>query len=336
MITDRPDHPDQRGALESSDATDTPTKVRRLIDEGAATLPVPGGGDTRRRWRELTRLSRQDVVVGRLLEAHADADAILAELTGDRVAPGQWWAVWAAEPPTPRLDAVRSPSGWDLVGAKAWCSGAGLCSHALVTARAQDEIHLFAVELDHRGVTTDLSTWHAAGMARSATGTVSFDGVPARLVGSRDDYIERAGFWHGAIGVAACWLGGAEAVADTLRGTARARRLDAHALAHLGAVDATLAGARWAVDGAADETDGAPRDAAAGRVRALRVRAVVESAATVVIDRVGRALGAAPLSLDASHATAVADLGVYVRQSHAERDLAALGSALGATGDETA
>ena len=322
MTTDRPDS--------------TPTDVRRLIDDGAATLPLPGGGDTGRRWQELTRLARQDVVVGRLLEAHADADAILAELTGDRVAPGQWWAVWAAEPPTPRLEAVRSAAGWDLVGAKAWCSGAGLCSHALVTARARDEIHLFAVGLDHPGVTTDLSTWHAAGMARSATGTVSFDRVPARLVGSRDDYIERAGFWHGAIAVAACWLGGAEAVADTLRGAAQARSPDAHALAHLGAADAALAGARWALEGAAGETDGAPRDAAAARVRALRVRAVVESAATCVIDHVGRALGAAPLSLDASHAAAVADLSVYVRQSHAERDLAALGAALAASEDGTA
>lgn len=322
MTTHRPDRP-----------VSTPTRVRRLIDDGGATIPLPGGGDTGGRWQELTRLARQDVVVGRLLEAHADADAILAELTGDRVAPGEWWAVWAAEPPTPRLDAVRSAAGWDLGGAKAWCSGAGLCSHALVTARAQDEIHLFAVALDHPGVTPDLSTWHGAGMARSATGTVSFDHVPARLVGSRDDYIERAGFWHGAIGVAACWLGGAEAVADTLRGSARSRSLDAHALAHLGAADAALAGARWALQGAAAETDRAPRDLASARVRALRVRAVVESAATGVIDHVGRALGAAPLALDASHASAVADLSVYLRQSHAERDLAALGAALAATGD---
>ncbi|MDQ2757232.1 MAG: acyl-CoA dehydrogenase, partial [Actinomycetota bacterium] len=41
---------------------------------------------------------------------------------------------------------------------------------------------------------------------------------------------------------------------------------------------------------------------------------------------VGRALGAAPLCLDAAHAQAVADVQVYVRQSHAERDLAALGA----------
>jgi hypothetical protein len=55
------------------------------------------------------------------------------------------------------------------------------------------------------------------------------------------------------------------------------------------------------------------------------VRAVVEQAATATIDRVGRALGAGPLCSDAAHAQHVADLTVYLQQSHAERDLADLG-----------
>ena len=45
------------------------------------------------------------------------------------------------------------------------------------------------------------------------------------------------------------------------------------------------------------------------------------------IVRTGRALGPGPLALDARHAQHVADLTMYVRQSHAERDLAALGRA---------
>ena len=45
-----------------------------------------------------------------------------------------------------------------------------------------------------------------------------------------------------------------------------------------------------------------------------------------MLDRVGRALGAGPLCLDPVHAQRVADLPVYLRQSHAERDLAGLGA----------
>jgi hypothetical protein len=44
-----------------------------------------------------------------------------------------------------------------------------------------------------------------------------------------------------------------------------------------------------------------------------------------VLDRTGRALGAGPLSRDEAHGRRVADLTVYLRQHHAERDLAALG-----------
>ena len=45
-----------------------------------------------------------------------------------------------------------------------------------------------------------------------------------------------------------------------------------------------------------------------------------------MLTHVGRALGAGPLCLDAVHAQRAADLPVYLRQSHAERDLAGLGA----------
>jgi hypothetical protein len=52
---------------------------------------------------------------------------------------------------------------------------------------------------------------------------------------------------------------------------------------------------------------------------------VVERAATEVADRTGRALGAGPLATDVEHGRRVADLALYLRQSHAERDLEELG-----------
>jgi hypothetical protein len=44
------------------------------------------------------------------------------------------------------------------------------------------------------------------------------------------------------------------------------------------------------------------------------------------MNRVGRALGAGPLGHDEAHSRRVADLTVYLRQHHAERDLADIGS----------
>ena len=61
----------------------------------------------------------------------------------------------------------------------------------------------------------------------------------------------------------------------------------------------------------------------------MRVRSLLERTATGVIDRVGRALGPGPLCADAAHAQRCADLATFIRQSHAERDWAAIGRAAG-------
>jgi hypothetical protein len=77
---------------------------------------------------------------------------------------------------------------------------------------------------------------------------------------------------------------------------------------------------------AADEIDADPLDrGGTARVRSLRVRAFLEAACSAVLSHVGRATGAGPLCHDLRHARNVADLGVYLRQHHAERSLAELG-----------
>ena len=104
-----------------------------------------------------------------------------------------------------------------------------------------------------------------------------------------------------------------------------------HRLAHLGGVEAVLSAAADSLRAAAgliDAAPGTPLPRAAGRVRA-----VVEAAATEVLERVGRACGAAPLGHDRAHARQVADLTVYLRQSHAEADLAELGARVVADSD---
>jgi hypothetical protein len=57
-------------------------------------------------------------------------------------------------------------------------------------------------------------------------------------------------------------------------------------------------------------------------------RAQVEQAVEQVIQHAGRALGATPFCCSSHFARLSADLPVYIRQSHAERDLAELGRQL--------
>ena len=304
--------------------------VRRWLEAGRLDLPLPGSGATGDRWQRLAVLTQEDIVAGRIAEAHADAVAILEELGGKPPLPGELWGVWAAE----SSDAVLTAGAGietTLRGTKPWCSAAGFCTHALVTARRPDgERALFAVAVTPPTARPLPSTWRAAGMAESDTRSVQFNEAPAVLVGRSGEYLTRPGFWHGAVGVAACWLGGARAVAEPLYDRARSERLDVHGLAHLGAVDAALAGAEATLAATATRFDADPfQRIGHAQLLARRARAVVEHAVDETITRTGRALGPGPLAQDGRHARNVADLGMYVRQSHAERDLADLGRQVG-------
>ncbi|MGW0033573.1 acyl-CoA dehydrogenase [Streptomyces sp. NPDC003314] len=302
-------------------------RFARWVEDGAGRLPLPGSGGTGERFAALQSLGRADLSLARLAEGHADATAILHELGAPAPAVGERWGVWAARPPGTALRArPDGHGGWLLDGLKGYCSGAHTCTHALVTADADDGYRLFAVATDHPGYVPVADTWRAVGMAGSDTPDVRFTAVPARATGGVDAYLRRPGFAHGGVGVAACWLGGARGVADALFAAARHRVQDPLVAAHLGAVDVLLHSAQWAIDVAASEIDADPlEDGPPARLRAARVRALVADVCARVLDEVGRALGAGPLCRDSEHAQRVADLTVYIRQHHAERDLAALG-----------
>jgi hypothetical protein len=209
----------------------------------------------------------------------------------------------------------------------------GPCLHSCVGHRTCSRWRsVFAVNLSGGGVRAGSGGWKGPGMAGSGMEDVEFTAAPAAAVGAPRAYLNRVGFWYGAIGVAACWYGGAVAIGRPLWESARGGALDPHAQAYLGAVDSVLAGAA-AMLPAAEEADrvGDPEadDDASVQLwqrHALRVRAVVEAAATSTIERVGRALGPRPLAIDAAHSRRVTDLAVYLRQSHAERDFAVLGN----------
>jgi alkylation response protein AidB-like acyl-CoA dehydrogenase len=305
-------------------ADETARALRALIDAGLDRLPLPGQGATLDRWRMLAAVAACDLALVKLFEGHTDALAILAEIGADFMpSQGQAWGVWAAEPPTARLSA-REKGGQALLlhGTKAWCSGAASVTHALVTAwDERGEPILAAVELQQPGVQVTSEGWVAVGMSACASVDVHFDNARASRIGAPRAYLERPGFWHGGGGIAACWHGAAAAIGEFVRRDA-ARRSDPYKLAHLGAIDTALSGAASLLRETASAFDRDPH--ADAMPAAFRVRLAAERAAVDVIERAGRALGAAPLCRNRQFARLMADLPVFIRQSHAERDEAAL------------
>ncbi|AXM94804.1 acyl-CoA dehydrogenase [Pseudomonas plecoglossicida] len=299
--------------------------MQALLAEHLDLLPLPGQGHTLQRWQTLARIAGCDLALAKLYEGHTDALAILAECSAAHRVGDAIWGVWAAEPPDARARIVaRDGEQVRLAGRKAWCSGALQIDRALITAWTEhDRPQLVAIELAHARQRLQVDHWQAVGMATTTSVEVEFDDAPGIAVGQPGQYLSRPGFWHGGAGIAACWYGAAEALADYLREHCRKPRPDPHAQAHLGAVDAALYGARAALRECAAWIDRYPSADASFEVR--RVRAQVEQSVEQVIHHVGRALGATPFCRSSHFARLSADLPVYLRQSHAERDLAALG-----------
>ncbi len=297
-------------------------------------FPLPGAGSTATLWEALACVAAGDLTVARALEPHLDARAILAEAEAaghdvPTVQDGETWGVFAAEGPGVRLTAHSTGGGTRLVGTKPWCSLAGTLSHALVTAWCDDERRrLYAVDLRSGAARVEPMAWVARGLRGVPSGPVTFDDAGAVPVGETGWYLERPGFAWGGMGVAAVWFGGACAVAGRLLDQCRRRPPDQVALMHLGAVDSALHAASAVLSDASRAVDAGVATGADGALLALRVRRVVADAVEDVLGHADHALGPGPLALEEEHAARVADLRLYVRQEHAERDAVALGRAL--------
>jgi len=314
--------------------------LQMLVQRGLDRLPPPGGRATLLRWQALATVAEHDLSLVKLYEGHTDALAILKELNQPPPeSTTDTWGVWAADSPQGRT--AIEPAGEGRVrlrGRKCWFSGAGHLSHGLLTAWYADGTapQLVSVAMRQPGITTDATRWQAVGMAGSASVDVIFDGALADLVGPHDAYLTRPVFWHGGAGIAACWYGGARALAAALRGqpvagpspsAAAASGQHPFRLAALGKVELALHATAAVLREAASWIDDNPRQDAS-RV-ALRARLQAEACAKTVLDEAGRSLGAAAFCRDARFARAATDLPVFIRQTHAEHDFAALGERVG-------
>jgi alkylation response protein AidB-like acyl-CoA dehydrogenase len=299
--------------------------MRALQAAHLDVLPLPGQGQTLQRWQILAQVAGCDLALAKLFEGHTDALAILAECGAPELADDGIWGVYAAEPPDARVEIVdRAGDQLRLRGRKAWCSGALQIDRALITAWDQDkQPQLVAIDLSDPSLTLAADHWQARGMASTASADILFDDSLGTAVGQPGQYLARPGFWHGGAGIAACWYGAAQALATYLHAHCAKPSPEPHAAAHLGAVDAALLGASAALRECAGWIDQQPTADASLQVR--RTRAQVEQAVDGVIHHVGRALGATPFCRNSHFARLSADLPVFLRQSHAERDLAALG-----------
>lgn len=310
-----------------------------LLKPAADAAELPGSGRTLGLLELLATLGAADLTAARVVEPHLDARAILAQAgelpAGHAGPPGGidfasgTWGVYAAEAPGQELRAEEHDGAWQLSGRKPWCSLVDQLDYAVVTAHTTPgNRRAFAVDLRHPGIELSGGTWVSRGLAAVDSSPVGFREVPAFPLGADNWYLQRDGFAWGGIGVAACWFGGAVALARRLFEASRQRTPDQIAHMLLGEADLSLQAAASVLASAASDIDDGRAGGGNGAVLAQRVRGVVASTVEKVLEAAAHGLGPGPLTSEEEHARRVADLQVYVRQHHAERDAAALGEML--------
>lgn len=311
-------------------------EVAETVRGLAAELgPVTSDQSWLERWKLLAALGRTDLVVARLVEGHLDALAILQE-AGREPRPDALYGVWASASGGTGLQLTSGDGEETLEGTMRFCSGARTVDRVLATATNMDGgLQLVDVAMDPQHARPDLSSWPALGMDASDSFDLAVDGLPVwrdDLVGPPGFYLERPGLPLGGIGVAAVWLGGSQGLLDATLATLDRHGADDHQLAHVGAVTVAIEAAAATLVTSADLLGPRPvasrtADMAALSRMALTCRSAVEAAVGVTVQRLPRVAGPVAMSRDADFAHRLADLEVYVRQHHGERDLARLGAA---------
>lgn len=287
--------------------------------------------------RRLYEVGRYDLPLARLFEGHIDAlqiiarygDAETAQQLHDQARNGATFGVWnaplAGEP-------LRLQNGV-LTGGKAFASGAGLISHALVSAEIAGSAHkqLAVIDLQHTPPAIDRAWWQVLGMQRSQTHLVRWGqaalGTNDTLIGAPGDYEREPWLSAGALRFVAAQAGGIAGLFDGVRAhlVARNRADDPHQAARLGRLY-----------GLADSAAAMCRRTAAAMFDTLPDShpAGVANARSVVLDAGEQALVLAQQSVGLSAffeteplCAHMADLMVYLRQPAPDAQRVKVGAA---------
>lgn len=271
----------------------------------------------------LYQAGREDLVLGRLFEGHVDAlqiimrygDPDIAKLHSKLAGAGATYGVWNAHDAS---DPLMLDNG-RLSGSKLFASGAGIISHALVTADvgASQGLQLILLPISKTDMQLDRDSWNVTGMRRSQSYKASWDSCeidPEWLIGAPGDYETQPWFSGGAIRYVAVQAGGIAALFDQTCDhlNATGRDSDPIQAARLGTLY-SFAQQSWAViETAVPSLVGSAPEEMIARVAAARIAVLDNAQQAMAIAR--QSVGVQSAFEDHPLASTLSDLAVYLCQ----------------------
>lgn len=259
--------------------------LQMLRDQGlldavtAAGLP---GGDWRAGFDLLWRIGGASLSVGRLTEGHVNAARLIALYgTPDQrhrfLDMDRFLGVWGADGAHPVRIAHAGADHVTLQGAKAFCSGLGVVSDAVVSVGAPGGVQLVLVDATDPA-RANAEGWKVSGMRATASGDYDMNGLQAGCLGRPGDQIIEPHFQGGVWRYLALHAGALNTLATMAAAHLRqggATDLQKGRLAHLAIAAGT---ARMWAHAAARSAEDRPADPDAAAAHVLLAREAVEAA----------------------------------------------------------
>lgn len=302
---------------------------------GALTAPIPlrfGGpglgidrGSNLSLLALLRSIGRGNLAVGRIFEGHVNAFKLIAtfgseaqvERASEDLRAGHLFAIWNAET-NEKVRIIVNATKLKLQGTKAFCSGAGHVTRALITASDGSGLRMLLIPLEAEERVGCMEVG-LHGMRATCTASMKFDGIEISsdsVIGGIDDYTREPTFSAGAWRTSAVTLGGLDALIAEMEHQllARNRHEDPHQLSRMGYALIAQESARLWIERAARMEESVEREASTitGYINLSRI--AVESAAFDIIRLVQRTLGLSAFLQANPVERLMRDLATYLRQ----------------------
>jgi alkylation response protein AidB-like acyl-CoA dehydrogenase len=267
-------------------------------------------------------LGRGSVAVGRLVEGHVNALRLVWRYGSDAqkqdaaaaAHDGALFGIWVTD--GNRTLSVQDSAGRSLLaGGKAFCSGAGHVSHALVTARAdRSDPVMLLIRLDGRERRGEPRTM--LGVRGAVTSDMNLDGIVAETqIGRPGEYLREPEFSVGAWRGSAVACGALESLVEAAIASlvARDRHRNAHQAERIGRLlIARETCLQWVGHAVSALGTAVPADEQVARVNLARI--AVETSCLEAVTIVQRALGLSALLAGSRIERLLRDLMTYLRQ----------------------
>lgn len=303
----------------------------------------------------LKNLGRGNLVMGRILEGHINAQILIHQFGSEKqrkrfaadTSQGRLFAVWNTQAEDGTVLSKNKKGIYRLDGSKTFATGTDYVSRPIVTASKNDgSWQMCVVPMEEVHIISDANWWNPMGMKASRSFKMTFVKAPIakiNMLGSAGQYYQQPAFSSGSVRFAAIQLGAAEQLLDETRTylISLNRINDPFQNTRLGQMAILVESGNLWLKAAAGRMDHYMKNSTKAEQKKLMIyvnmmRTAIEQICIDIMNLCQKCVGARGLNKPYHFERIIRDLSTYLRQPAPDAVLADVGAYLVQTGTAAA